>query len=111
MVSHSMTVVEFVHSMSIAAFWHLALVPNICSPISPSSISAFGAKAGDLARFWYDLMDQNSPSPVLGPAMRGEMLRMQPLTQGWAKGAQLGQQIDLLIWLWWSKPFWDPIYR
>ncbi|CAJ1386918.1 unnamed protein product [Effrenium voratum] len=53
------------------------------------------ASAGDLARFWYDLMDQNSPSPVLGPAMRGEMLRMQPLTQGWAKGAPYGAGVML----------------
>lgn len=43
--------------------------------------------AGDVAKFFYDLLDPESPSPVVSNASRAEMTRTQPLSMGWGNSS------------------------
>merc|ERR1712110_805891 len=39
--------------------------------------------AGDVAKFFYDLLDPESSNPVVSNASRAEMLRAKPISLGW----------------------------
>jgi CubicO group peptidase (beta-lactamase class C family) len=40
------------------------------------------ANTGDLAKFFYDLLDESSPNPLVSASARTEMSRLKPLTTG-----------------------------
>lgn len=40
------------------------------------------ANTGDFAKYFYDLIDESSPNPLVSAAARTEMMRLKPLTTG-----------------------------
>merc|ERR1719171_2995200 len=49
------------------------------------SCGGMNANTGDFAKFFYDLLDEASPKPLVSAASRKEMTRLKPLTTGYFK--------------------------
>jgi len=69
-------------TMSVAGFTKGTTVWDQSPTIMGWSCGGMNAKTGDFAKFFYDLLDESSPNPLVSAAARKEMTNLKELTAG-----------------------------